>query len=85
MHYTNIARISLSLRTQFLLRLRQSFKRGTPAKLIYTIGNLCALMAIPFRALQYFSEDESKWRIVEETLLVVAIPSIWFYLIFFAG
>lgn len=58
--------------------------KGTPAKLIYTMGNLFLLAAVPMRFLQWNDKNDF-YRILEETALVIAIPAIWFYLIFFAG
>ncbi len=45
------------------------------------------MAAIPFRFLQLLDGDgvEEHYRVVEEKLLAIAIPGIWFYLMFFAG
>ncbi len=59
--------------------------KGTPAKLIYCASNLLLLLTIPFRFLQWNDETEAEYRRIEESLLIVAIPGIWFYLMFFAG
>ncbi len=57
-------------------------QKGAPPKLIYCISNMLLLASIPARLLQL--QDDS-YRTLEEKLLVIAIPSAWFYLMFFAG
>jgi hypothetical protein len=44
---------------------------------------------VPFRFLQLkgtvLGEEEEYYRQIEEALLIIATPGIWFYLMFFAG
>ena len=53
--------------------------------MIYLCCNLVLLLAVPFRFMQVNDETEGYYRTVEEKLLIIAIPGIWFYLMFFAG
>jgi hypothetical protein len=36
-------------------------------------------------AIQVLGEEEEYYRQIEEALLIIATPGIWFYLMFFAG
>ena len=44
------------------------------------------LHLFPLRYLQYtHNDDEDKYRTLEESLLLFAVPCSWFYLLFFCG
>lgn len=60
-----------------------TLQKGSPAKLIYTVCSIFILAAIPARFMQW--NNETYYRDFEESLLVIAIPGMWFYLMFFAG
>ena len=86
--YRNLVRKNTSFSHKKSFFKKKSFKqKGTPAKLIYTVSNLLIMAAIPFRFLQLLDGEgvEEHYRVVEEKLLAIAIPGIWFYLMFFAG
>ena len=61
-------------------------QKGTPPKLIFVTCNFLFLACIPARMLMIIKpENEEHYRIIEEALLVFAVPGSWFYLIFFCG
>ena len=51
------------------------FQKGTPPKVIFVVCNFLFLACIPCRLLMYLKpENEDTYRIVEEALLVFAVP-----------
>ena len=58
--------------------------KSAPPKMLFVICTFLILFCIPCRILQ-FSEDEEKYRTVEEAFLIFGVPGSWFYLMFFCG
>ncbi|CAB4069140.1 TRPV6 [Lepeophtheirus salmonis] len=61
--------------------------KGNFPKSLFLFSNFCLLAVIPVRISLYFVEpsEEKTYRIIEESLLITAIPCAWFYFMFFAG
>ncbi|XP_022236535.1 transient receptor potential cation channel subfamily V member 5-like, partial [Limulus polyphemus] len=50
---------------------------GNPSKAVFLLANVLVMLCVPFRL--------AEQRLIEDLLLIIAIPSSWFFLIFFAG
>ncbi|CAG0914329.1 unnamed protein product [Notodromas monacha] len=58
----------------------------TPPKAIFLLSNFMLLGCVPFRAIKISRDGKCDWCTKwEDTVLAVAVPCSWFFLMFFAG